>query len=174
MFAQEEAKKGEEKYSYIGVDMCKICHRKPDQGEQFKIWENSKHSKAYETLKTEQAVKVAKEQGIEAAPHEAPECLKCHVTAFGVDESRLGSRFDKAAGVQCETCHGPGSEYKSRSIMQDREKAIANGMRAIAAGDGTAKELCVSCHNEESPTFKGFDFEEMWPKIAHPVPAEEG
>jgi len=32
------------------------------------------------------------------------------------------------------------------------------------------KEVCVSCHNEESPTFKGFDFEKMVAKIAHPVP----
>jgi hypothetical protein len=30
----------------------------------------------------------------------------------------------------------------------------------------------VVCHNEESPTFKGFKFAEMYPKIEHKVPTE--
>jgi hypothetical protein len=28
----------------------------------------------------------------------------------------------------------------------------------------------MKCHNEESPTFAGFNFDESWAKIAHPVP----
>jgi hypothetical protein len=34
------------------------------------------------------------------------------------------------------------------------------------------KDLCVKCHNDGSPTFKGFEFEKMAAKIAHPIPAE--
>ena len=52
-------------------------------------------------------------------------------------------------------------------------------MKAIAAGTqdrhavGLVKptaEVCQRCHNEESPTFKEFKFEEMVAKIAHPNP----
>ena len=34
-------------------------------------------------------------------------------------------------------------------------------------------EACGRCHNEDSPTFAGFDFEERWAEIAHPVPMDE-
>jgi hypothetical protein len=57
--------------------------------------------------------------------------------------------------------------------MESREKSIENGMAAIALDDGSAEKLCKTCHNEESPTFKEFNFAEMWAKIAHPVPAAE-
>jgi hypothetical protein len=32
---------------------------------------------------------------------------------------------------------------------------------------------CIRCHNEGSPTFKGFDFEKSWAEVAHPVPTVE-
>ena len=33
------------------------------------------------------------------------------------------------------------------------------------------EETCKACHNEESPSFKEFNFAEMSAKIAHPNPA---
>jgi len=36
--------------------------------------------------------------------------------------------------------------------------------------DENNEELCKKCHNEESPTFKGFKFDEMWTKIKHDKP----
>jgi hypothetical protein len=170
IFAQEKA--AETTYNYVGVKTCGMCHKSAKQGEQLKVWEGSKHSQAYETLKSEAAAKIAQEKGIEGPAYEAGECLKCHVTEYGIDDARLESKYVKNMGVQCESCHGPGSEYKKMSIMKDREKAIENGMSALAVSDGSAEKLCVTCHNEESPTFKGFKFDEMWPKIAHPLPSE--
>ena len=35
------------------------------------------------------------------------------------------------------------------------------------------EKLCTGCHNEESPTFEGFDYEKMLKKIAHPIPEEK-
>jgi hypothetical protein len=32
------------------------------------------------------------------------------------------------------------------------------------------EQVCIKCHNEESPDFKGFDFDEYFAKIAHPDP----
>ncbi len=155
---------------YIGVAGCKKCHKTVKQGEQFKIWSESKHAKAYETLKGEDAAKIAKEKGLAKPAYESPECLKCHVTGYDADASLLGPKFKMEDGVQCETCHGPGSLYKKKKIMKDRELAIQKGLKIYSVEDGSAEELCRKCHNEESPTFKEFNFKERWKKIAHPVP----
>ena len=32
------------------------------------------------------------------------------------------------------------------------------------------EEVCVACHNDESPHFKGFDFAEYVKQITHPNP----
>jgi hypothetical protein len=52
--------------------------------------------------------------------------------------------------------------------MTDPEAAKAAGMVMAKTADA-----CTKCHNDESPTFKEFDFEKRWAKIAHPVPTEE-
>ena len=78
-----------------------------------------------------------------------------------------GSKASMMDELSCETCHGPGSKYKSNTIMKDREKSIAAGLII------PDEKLCKTCHNEESPTFKGFNFEEYSKKIAHPNPAAE-
>jgi excinuclease UvrABC ATPase subunit len=92
--------------------------------------------------------------------------LKCHVLGKDIVDSELDATFDKTQGVQCETCHGPGSEYKKLTIMKDKQKAVENGL--ILHTDKEA--FCTTCHNSESPTFKGFNLDEMWAKIQHPDP----
>ncbi|MEE9169547.1 MAG: multiheme c-type cytochrome [bacterium] len=163
---QEKAEE-EKQHAFIGVAKCKTCHRTAKQGEQFVLWEKSKHAKAYETLAGHEAKKTAKEKGIEN-PQTAKECLKCHVTAYGVDEKLLGEKYTITAGVGCESCHGAGADYYKRKTM-----------KAITAGtlDGATvglimpdEKVCVGCHNEESPYYKKFDFAAMSKKIAHPVP----
>lgn len=172
VLGQEKAAAAKVQHSYVGVKACGMCHKSEKQGEQLKIWEGSLHSKAYETLKSEQAAAIAKEKGLESPAYESAECLKCHVTEFGVKADLLEAKYVSNMGVQCESCHGAGSDYKKMSIMKDPKAAIENGLNALSVEDGSAKKLCVTCHNEESPTFKEFKFAEMWPKIAHPIPAE--
>ena len=46
--------------------------------------------------------------------------------------------------LDCESCHGPGSEYKKMSIMKNRELAIAAGLVFPEAGFCTA-----SCHADD-------------------------
>ena len=36
---------------------------------------------------------------------------------------------------------------------------------------GLTEATCIACHNEESPTFKSFNFEEKAAEVAHPRPA---
>jgi hypothetical protein len=39
-----------------------MCHKSEKQGSQLSIWKNSAHSKAFETLKTEQQIKLRKKK----------------------------------------------------------------------------------------------------------------
>jgi hypothetical protein len=153
--------------TFEGAARCKTCHRKEEDGEQFGIWEASAHAKAFATLASDEAKAVAAEKGIEN-PQEADECLKCHVTAHGVAEEFLGKRFDKADGVGCESCHGAGGDYYKKATME----GIASG-EIDPASVGLlvpSEETCIQCHNEESPTYKEFDYETFFAKIAHPIP----
>lgn len=139
-------------YEYIGAAKCKICHNKPAGGAQYKKWAASKHANAMESL-------VGDEK-------KDPKCIKCHSTAGGVDEYLIAT-LKISEGVSCETCHGPGSAYKSKSVMQSREKSLAKGLIL------PTEEVCLQCHNDESPHFKGFNFDEAVEKIAHPVPPKD-
>lgn len=155
---------------FIGAKSCGMCHKKADQGEQLKIWQESDHANAYKTLQTEEADKIAAELGHGKAV-EAEACLKCHATGYNVDASLLAKKYKVEDGVQCETCHGAGSEYKSKKVMKDHAKSVAAGMTEYA-DEAAIEAQCITCHNEESPTYKKFNFKEKWPKVAHPVPAK--
>lgn len=141
-----------QEYEYIGAAKCKMCHNKPATGEQYKIWSEGPHANALESLKGDEK--------------NDPKCLKCHSTVGHVDEM-LVATLKADEGVSCESCHGPGSGYKSNAVMKSREKSIEKGLII------PDEQLCRTCHNEESPTFKGFNYEEYVAKIAHPVPAAE-
>jgi cytochrome c554/c'-like protein len=165
---------------YVGASKCKSCHNKESKGEIYKKWTQMKHSNAMQALKSEDAIAYAKEVGIEK-PHEAKECVKCHVTAFGVDKKKLHKRFKQEIGVQCETCHGPGSLHiKARlSAAKEAKKAglekVEGQILELPKGEMVLPDelLCRKCHNEESPSFKEFDFGERLEKIRHMHPNRE-
>jgi len=154
---------------YVGVKMCSMCHKTEKQGKQFDIWQKSKHAEAYKTLLSAKANEVAKAKGLSKPAAESPECLECHVSAANMDPKMVDKSFDFKDGVQCETCHAPGSKYKDLNTMKNKEKAVAAGMRGFK--DNAAIEaFCKTCHNEKSPSYKEFKFDEYWAKIKHPVP----
>ena len=152
----------------VGTPKCKICHGKKT-GNQWTIWSETGHAKAYETLASEEAKKIATEKGL-GDPQQEKDCLRCHVTrAFlGCAEEMIDAKgqYDPSEGVGCEACHGAGSAYKK--VMKDHEKAVAAGLNTELG-----EALCLRCHNEESPTFQGFDYQKQWAEIAHPVPDEK-
>lgn len=155
-------------FKYVGIKSCAAtCHKGDSKGRQLEIWQDSKHSKAFLTLQTPEADKIALDKGFTTPAAETPLCIKCHVLGKDINPEELDETFDKTQGVQCETCHGPGSEYKKLSIMKDKEQAIANGL--IVNNNGA--EFCTTCHNSDSPTFKSFNYDEYWAKIKHPDPS---
>jgi hypothetical protein len=151
-------------HAYVGVKACTMCHKTEKQGQQLAIWEKSKHAGAYTTLTTPRADEVAKAKGLAKPAAESPECLECHVVKGGPDAA------DIKQGVQCESCHGPGADYKAMSVMKVRDSAVKGGLR-VFADKAEIEAMCKTCHNDKSPTAKSFNFEERWEKIAHKKPA---
>jgi hypothetical protein len=153
----------------IGAPKCRGCH-KAKTGDQWKIWTESAHARAFETLASEQSRSIAKEKGL-GDPQTENACLRCHATRASLGAGAVineKAKYADSEGVGCESCHGPGSDYKAKKVMTDPEAARTAGLVMIETADG-----CTQCHNEESPTFKGFDFGQRWTEIAHPVPREE-
>jgi len=158
-------------HQYVGAKKCRTCHKKELIGNQYGEWQKGKHAQAFESLKSEKALEFAKKKGLSGPPHEADECLKCHVTAHGEDPALLKTPLAPSDGIQCESCHGPGSGYRKKKIMSDHDKAVAAGMWE----PGKDEKICTRCHNDESPAWdaaKGFDYEEAKKAIAHPIPED--
>lgn len=136
---------------YVGAAKCKMCHNKPAKGEQYNKWAAGPHAKAMESLK--------------GAEKNDPKCLKCHSTA-AANKDLAAASIKVEEGVSCESCHGPGSKYKSMAIMKDAAKAKDAG---LVMPD---EKVCTGCHNSESPNFKGFDYAKYKAQIAHPNPSK--
>ena len=165
-------------HKFIGARKCKKCHGKELMGDQMGVWQEGPHRPAFDTLGGPESLAIAERLGLETPPAESAECLVCHVTAFGVPEDKIWKPLDQVEGVQCESCHGPGRDYRKKKIMDDLDKARAKGLWDPDAESG----ICLHCHNESSPTFDpqrytlgdgskvGFDYDQAAQRIAHPIP----
>jgi hypothetical protein len=122
--------------SYVGSQKCAECHE-----AQAQFWQHTKHAAAYETL-----VKVRKQFSLD--------CIRCHVT--GWQQAGGVCRIDRTAArkdVQCEACHGPGSEH----VVDDTGGHIK--------GEVTAT-VCMRCH--EAANSPHFDYLKYKPFIIGP------
>jgi nitrate/TMAO reductase-like tetraheme cytochrome c subunit len=108
---------------YIGATKCKMCHK-----VEFESWQGLAHAKAFEQL--------------DEGEQSDGECLNCHATGGAAE----------LPGVQCEACHGPGSDYKSMKIMKDQEASIAAGL--VIPDEAT----CKGCHEGAPHEQKPFDY----------------
>jgi hypothetical protein len=153
---------------FTGPKKCKLCHTAASTGAQYKVWEKSPHAEAFKVLSSEKALTAGKAKGVEH-PDKDPKCLKCHVTGFGEPADRLGDKVPQEEGISCEACHGAGEFYAKKEVFEKgKDEAVKNGLQI------PDEKLCRKCHNEESPFYKEFNFEEYKKKIAHPKPKGEG
>jgi YVTN family beta-propeller protein len=150
-------------HQFTGVMACAACHSGPDFGFQFSRWRRSKHADAFATLATPEAFRIAREAGLHESPQQASECLRCHVTGHGYPDGQFQPAFDVRDGVQCESCHGPGSGYSPEAIMLDRPAARAQGLSELSPA------TCAPCH--ENAHDQPFDYEQALKAIAHPTRA---
>lgn len=100
--------------AFVGAGKCKMCHKL-----QYDSWTATPHARATESAKA------SKQWRFE------PACLACHAT----------NRDEALAGVQCEACHGPGSDYQFNQVMKDRQKAVAAGLVI------PTQATCDGCHD---------------------------
>lgn len=138
-----------EQADYVGAKKCRSCHSGVKNKNVYEKWEKAVHAKAFETLKAK-------------GEEKNPKCLGCHVTGFNEGGYKLGAaNAADFEGVQCESCHGPGSLYKSVSHMKDESEAVEQGLMI------PIDALCTTCHNQNSPHFKGFNYDEYVKRITH-------
>jgi hypothetical protein len=127
------AAKGE--LAFVGAAACTKCHE-----DAAAFWTRTKHARAYQTLVT-----VEKQFSLD--------CVRCHVTGWQqpggvcrIDRTEFGGPGVEGKGVgrrdvQCEDCHGPGSDH-----VKDETGAFIR--REVPEG------LCVRCHEAaNSPHF---------------------
>jgi hypothetical protein len=70
----------------------------------------------------------------------AEACGECHEVQF--DSWASSGHAARTPMLDCEDCHGPGSEYKPMSVMKDPAKAKAAG---LVTPD---KAFCAQCHKK--------------------------
>jgi predicted CXXCH cytochrome family protein len=116
---------GEAEGYYLGAEACKQCHST--------AYKNESHTKHFNTFDEESTFfKSWKGAG------KPDSCLLCHTTGWNTSEANHGAdEVDyrkNLLGIQCESCHGPGSEHVKGG--GDPNKITV---------DYSAK-LCGSCH----------------------------
>ena len=163
---------------FTGNAQCKLCHDKESEGAQWSVWSKTAHANAFQTLKGESAVNLAKSLGLSLPPAEAPECLRCHVTSYDTKTKEIQKEIIWEDGIQCESCHGAAEGHRAYAFalarLKDKEQVT---LPVVVVRPGN--EDCLKCHNAESPTWDparytlkdgteaGFDFRQAFKKIAH-------
>lgn len=150
-------------HRYIGTKTCGMCHNSNLKGQIYDKWAATKHATAYATLASAEAKTIAEGMDIEDAQQDST-CLKCHVTGYGLPAT---DKYSVEEGVTCEACHGPGEHYDDIRVMTKPDLYEQNGMIV------PDEELCETCHNEESPTYKEFKFKDAHKLIEHRTPERE-
>lgn len=131
--------------SYRGAVICSGCHAQDGApgGNQYESWSQTAHAHAIESLAA-----IGQDRN--------DRCVGCHtVGSYGVnaDVSLNNGGYDEVSvprlqGVQCENCHGPGSEHPSPSFgsVQVVMEASVCGQCHEGAHHPTYTEWQTSAH----------------------------
>jgi hypothetical protein len=127
--------------TYTGAKRCSSCHFK-----QYMTWKKTKHAKeAWES--------------VPAKYQSDPECLKCHVTGYGVAGGYVAGTpeavLQNLLGTSCEACHGPGSKHEEiakkyttkKKLDPAEDKEVRGSIYKILP-----QNVCIRCHL--APTHK--------------------
>lgn len=131
---------------YIGAKKCKACHMK-----QYKSWSKTLMATSFENLKAGVKVEEKKKAGLEDKDYTTdPKCLKCHTTGYGKGGFVSLEKTPDLINVQCEGCHGPGSEYR-KIMKKNKEYPLSEGKAAGLIIPSEDEKGCMECHGGESP-----------------------
>jgi hypothetical protein len=155
------ASTGAEAAKYIGAKKCKACHMK-----QFKAWKKTKMATSYENLKPGVKAEEKKKAGLDPDKDYTTDkdCLRCHTTGYGKPSGFTSfEETPKLINVQCEACHGPGSEF--RKIMKKNKKFKLDEVKAVGyifPSDAETEKDCLVCHGGDSPFNEKVDPKYKW------------
>ncbi|MFH1279374.1 MAG: multiheme c-type cytochrome [Candidatus Eisenbacteria bacterium] len=115
-----EVKQKEIAAEYMGGVKCALCH-----ADVQSFWATTPHAQAFQSV-------------AQSEEWENPECWNCHTVGYGKSTGHPRTSLEPALwNVQCESCHGMGTEH--------------------VRGDARPKvdeKICLGCHTEEwSPDF---------------------
>jgi hypothetical protein len=120
--------------TYVTSAACSQCHV-----AQYMKWAGSPHAQATDPLPPRW---VEFETG----------CLDCHATGAKPATATTKLEIARLQSVQCEQCHGPGSNHVAKP---------GKGYGRVS----NLQNACARCHTTE--TSPDFDFQTAWAKIKH-------
>ena len=125
---------------YVGEKSCKKCHFK-----EHRSWKKSevyKHADAWNNLKPHLKSPDQKDS-------QGRLCVSCHVTGHSHPD-RGGFVSEEKSGhllaVQCEACHGPGSNHikAGQAVRDAKRKKFEEGEKSYINKNAVN---CTRCHN---------------------------
>ncbi len=162
---------------YLGVEggfvSCIVCHENIIQDGMYSKWSKTGHADMLE-------------RGLNgvASSHYGESCISCHTTGYDKDANNDG--FDdfpfvfpaflgqgvfeqmvldypdamKRANIQCESCHGPGSEHYSQLTDSKIVTTLSTDNCAVCHDDGNHHVFPVQWNNsgEDATEFDGRGF----------------
>ncbi|MDW7643119.1 MAG: cytochrome c-550 CycA [Nitrosomonadaceae bacterium] len=144
---------------YDGRKKCSSCHK-----SQAESWLQTAHAKAMKSLEPNAKADAKRKAKLDPAKDytKDKECVGCHVDGFGKEGGYTVEEPSKyTANVGCESCHGPGSEYrqlhrKAGAAFEKSKKTMPRQALADAGQDMNFVEGCSACHlNYEGSPWKG-------------------
>ena len=123
--AAQAASGGGKEPVFIGAQACGSCHEGVAAGQQFSRWRLSAHARAYAALSLPESREITRLSGLTEEPHRARMCLGCHATGAEAEEWERDTGFHLEDGLQCEGCHGAGSEYAPDEVMRDQPRLLS-------------------------------------------------
>ena len=138
---------GAEEKLYVGSAVCAECHEK--EYESFTTFSKKAHS--FDSI-------VALKKGLTEDEFES--CFECHTTGYGKPGGFVSlEATPDLINVQCEACHGAGSEYIK--IMKKHRKTFKKADIAavgfVVLKEALAEKHCLECHGKDNPSNEKVD-----------------
>ncbi|RPJ18929.1 MAG: hypothetical protein EHM35_21320, partial [Planctomycetaceae bacterium] len=139
--------------TYVGIQRCAGCHSGTVGSDKVTPWSKTKHAKIFK-------------DGVNgiASDHYSASCLRCHTVGYDDNAAAVNGGFDDIAAqvkwvfptvqkagvfealpdalknvgnIQCENCHGPGSQHAATGSRMLISVSLTSGVCAQCHASGT-------------------------------------
>ena len=135
-------------FTVLGPTKCTSCKEDNGHEDEDEWWQKLDgppplgHINALKQMEVEDSVKYAAAVGLDETFDGVYDlegsCVACHATVF---------KGDARAGVSCENCHGPGSDYLESHQEEDSyQDSLARGMKDVIGNLENWARECMTCH----------------------------